>query len=225
MELAGLYLYAYLIGSIPTAYLIARLTKGVDIRQYGSGQVGGSNLTRCAGKRWLAPLALFEILMKGASPVLLGQHWLGLDRGSLELIIAPLLALAGHNWSVFLKFHGGRGITVTIGALLVLSPPLLTALLAVFAVGWLITRSAGVWVVLSLALLPVWAAMAGLPSMISWYCGLTLGLMVLKRLLANGTPLPAGVPRRRVLLNRLLRDRDIDDRNEWVRRAPEESKQ
>jgi acyl phosphate:glycerol-3-phosphate acyltransferase len=222
MELAGLYLYAYLVGSVPTAYVIARLVKGVDIRRFGSGQVGGSNLVRCAGKWWLVPLGLFELLVKGASPVLLAQHWLGLDRGSLELLIAPLLALAGHNWSVFLNLHGGRGIAVTVGALLVLSPPLLAGFLAVFGMGWLITRSAGVWTLVALAMLPVWAALAAEPVMISWYCVAMLALVVLKRLLSDGMSLPAGGPaRRQVLLNRLFRDRDIADRDGWVRRAPE----
>lgn len=225
MEIAGLYLYAYLIGAVPTAYLIARLVKGIDIRQFGSGQVGGTNLAHCVGKQWLAPLGLFEVLVKGASPVLIGQHWLGLDRGSPELVIAPLLALTGHNWSIFLKFHGGRGITVTSGALLALSPLLLGGFLAVFIAGWLITKSAGVWILLALALLPLWAGIAREPSMISWYCVVTLALVVLKRLLANRTPLHGGLPRRKVLFNRLFRDRDVDDRNEWVRRLPEKSKQ
>ena len=220
MELAGLYLYSYLIGAVPTAYIIARLVKGVDIRRYGSGQVGGTNLVRCAGKGWLVPLGLFELLVKGASPVLLAQYWLGLDRGSVELAVAPLLALAGHNWSVFLNFHGGRGIAVAVGALPALSPLLLVGFLVVFGTGWLITRSAGIWTLVGLALLPAWAAMAAEPAMVFWYCVALLALVILKRLLADGTPLPAGPARWEVLLNRLFRDRDIADRDEWVRRAP-----
>lgn len=222
MELAGLYLYAYLIGAVPTAYIIARLVKGVDIRRYGSGQVGGTNLVRCAGKVWLVPVGLFELLVKGASPVLLAQYWLGLDRGSLELVVAPLLALAGHNWSVFLNLHGGRGIAVAVGALLALSPLLLAGFLAVFGVGWLITRSAGIWTLVGLGLLPVWAALAAEPVVIIWYCVVLLALVVLKRLLSDGASLPVGgSARRQVLLNRLFLDRDIADRDEWVRREPE----
>lgn len=225
MELAGLYLYAYLVGSVPTAYLIARLVKGIDIRQYGSGQVGGTNLAHAAGKWWLLPLALFEILVKGASPVLIGEQWLGLDRGSPQLIVAPLLALTGHNWSIFLKFHGGRGITVNSGALLVLSPLLLGGFLVVFAGGWLLTKSSGVWILISLTFLPLWAKLAQEPSIISWYCVIMLVLVILKRLLANRTPLSEDLPRKKVLFNRLFRDRDVDDRNAWVRRLPEKSQQ
>jgi glycerol-3-phosphate acyltransferase PlsY len=220
MEIIGLYFYSYLIGSVPTAYLIARLVKGIDIRDYGSGNVGGTNLVQQVGKWWLIPLALFEVLVKGASPVLIGQQLLGLERSSTELIIAPLLALTGHNWSVFLKFQGGRGIAVLIGSLLALAPLLLAAFLLVFLTGWLVTRSSGVWALLALASLPVWAVVAGEPSVVGWYCVGTLSLIVLKRLLSNWTPLPQDLSRKRVLFNRLFRDRDVDDRSEWVRRVP-----
>ena len=65
MDLVWLYLYSYLVGSVPTAYIIARLVKGVDIRKTGSGNVGASNLYQLTGKPWLAPLGLFELFVKG----------------------------------------------------------------------------------------------------------------------------------------------------------------
>ena len=101
IEIAGLYTFAYLVGAVPTAYLIARLVRGVDIRQYGSGNVGGTNIAQHVGKKWLVPLLFFDILIKGSSPVLIGHYLLGLDRMSIELVISPVLAVAGHNWSVF----------------------------------------------------------------------------------------------------------------------------
>lgn len=224
VDIIGLYCFAYLIGSVPTAYLIARLVKGIDIRQYGSGNVGGSNLVQHVGKWWLIPLGLFEVFIKGGTPVAIGQYILGLDRGSVALIIAPLLAIAGHNWSVFLKFQGGRGLAVAGGSLSVLSPPVLGGFLAVFFIGWVITRSSGVWALLALALMPLWSVVAGEPSAITWYCVGILGLIVLKRLLSNWTPLPKDLPRAAVLINRLFLDRDVRDRREWVRRAPEKAK-
>lgn len=220
----GLYVLAYLVGSVPTAYLIGKLARGIDLRQYGSGNVGGSNLVYHTGKRWLVPLALFEVLIKGALPVLIGQHLLGLERASPQLLIAPLLAISGHNWPIFLKFQGGRGVAVLSGTLLALGPLLLAAFVVVFTAGWLATRSSGVWVLISLALLPVWAVIIGEPSMICWYCLGALGLIVLKRLLSNWNPFPQEVPRKQVLFNRLFRDRDVSDRAEWIRRVPGETK-
>ena len=220
MELAGLYIFSYLMGAVPTAYLIAKLAKGLDIRQYGSGNVGGSNLFRLMGKGWMVPLGIFEIFIKGASPVWFGLYAIGLDRSSGLLMVAPLLAIAGHNWSPYLKFQGGRGMVVACGSLLALSPLLLAISLLIALAGWAVTRSSGVWVLIALATLPVWGMVTGDPLAISWYCGGVLALVVLKRLLSNWTPLPAGVPRRKVLLNRLLRDRDVDDRAQWVGRTP-----
>ncbi len=79
MDIAALYLISYLVGAVPTAYIIGRLVKGLDLRTHGSGNVGGANLLWHVGKRWVVPLGLFEVLVKGASPIWAGQHLLGLD--------------------------------------------------------------------------------------------------------------------------------------------------
>ncbi len=220
IEIAGLYLFAYLVGAVPTGFLIAKMARGVDIRQYGSGNVGGTNVAHHFGKRWLFPLLSFDMLIKGSSPVLIGHYLLGLDRTSIELAISPVLAVAGHNWSVFLKFQGGRGISVFGGGLLAFSPLLFAVSVLVFSLGWALTRSSGVWVLLALALLPVWVVLLGESTSVAWFGGGVLALVVLKRLLSNWTPLPQDLPRKKVLFNRLFRDRDVDDRSEWVQRAP-----
>ena len=231
MELAGLYLFSYLLGAVPTAYLMGRLVRGVDIRAYGSGNVGASNLFYHLGKRWAVLLGIVEFIVKGACPVWIGQLVLGLEQSPALLVIAPLLAVAGHNWSPYLKFHGGRGIAVASGSLLALSPPLLAIFVAVLLAGWAVTRSSGVWVLISLALLPIWAILVPPKAtlfadqlVLSWYCVGLLGLVILKRLLSNWTPLQQGLPRKKVLFNRLFLDRDVDDRAAWVRRSPERLK-
>jgi glycerol-3-phosphate acyltransferase PlsY len=223
MELVGLYAFSYLIGSIPTAYLVGRLVKHVDIRDYGSGNVGGSNLSHHVGKRWTVPQCLLDVVVKGSVPVWIGLYGLGLDATAPLLVVVPLLAILGHNWSIYLKFQGGRGIAVVFGTLLALAPLLLAAFVMVALGGWAITRSAGVWVLISLLLLPFWvmlmpswAVVGGDRLVIGWFCGGLVGLIVLKRLLSNWTPLYKGLPRKKVLFNRLFRDRDIDDRTEWV---------
>ena len=219
MDIAGLYIFSYLVGSIPTAYIIARLVKKVDLRRYGSGNVGSSNLFYHVSRKWVVPLGLFEVLIKGALPVLTGHYLLGLERASGWLMVAPLLAITGNNWSVFLRFQGGRGIAVASGTLLVLSPIILVLAFVVAVGGWAITRSSGVWGLVALVLLPAWAGFID-PLAVSLYCVGLLALVVLKRLVSNWTPLPEDIPRRKVLLNRLLRDRDVDDRAQWMDRVP-----
>lgn len=230
IDLAGLYVFSYLAGAVPTAYLIAKLARGVDIRGYGSGNVGGSNLFYLVGKRWLAPLAVFDIIVKGAVPVWIAQYAFGLDRSPVLLAVAPLLAVAGHNWSPYLGFQGGRGVAVASGSLLALSPLLLIAFVVVAAGGWIVTRASGVWILISLILLPLWAMLLPMwgfigseRHVISWYCIALLALVVVKRLLSNWTPLYDGLPKEKVLFNRLFRDRDVDSNEEWVRRKSQET--
>ena len=221
MDLVWLYIYSYLIGSVPTAYIIGRLVKGVDLRNVGSGNVGASNLYQVAGKRWLAPLGLFELLVKGGSSLWIGQYLIGLDRSSIFLMAAPLFAVAGNNWSIFLRFQGGRGVAVAFGTLMALSPLLLGAFAAVALGGWAVTRSAGVWVLTALALLPLWATISGAPASLAIYCTCLVALIILKRLLSNMTGFPKDISRKRVLFNRLFLDRDVNDRADWVKRVEE----
>lgn len=223
MDLLWLYIYSYLVGAVPTAWVIAKLAKGVDLRRTGSGNVGGSNLYNLTGGAWLVPLALFEVFVKGASPIWIGIYVLGLDQSPELLMIAPLLAIAGNNWPVFLRFQGGRGVSVGLGTLLVLAPSVLGAFLAVGMIGWALTRNSGLWVMISLALLPLWAYLSGGPLALVWYTGAMTGIVILKRLLTNDLSFPEGVPLRELLLNRLLLDRDTNDQAAWVQRAPETS--
>jgi glycerol-3-phosphate acyltransferase PlsY len=220
MDLAALYIYAYLVGSVPTAYIIARMVKGIDIRRYGSGNIGGSNLIATAGKGWAVPLGLFELFAKGASPIWIGTYVLDLDKASPALMVAPLLAVAGNNWSVYLKFTGGRGIAVALGALFALAYKELIVFVAVGLAGWAIFRSSGIWVLIALALLPLWSLLLSEPRSVTWFTLGLLGLVSAKRLMSNWTPVPEGEPRTMVYLNRLLNDRDVSNREDWISRRP-----
>jgi len=223
MEIAALYIGSYLLGSIPTAYIIGRLVRGLDIRSYGSGNVGSANLYEHVGKRWVFPLVAVEVLLKGALPILAAIYFLDISRSSTLLIGPPLLSVVGNNWSVFLKLQGGRGIAVATGTLLALSPVLLAAFAVIAVGGWKLSKSSGLWVLISLTLLPLWAYLVYDNLNLVWYCLGLLGIVVLKRLSANWRPFPENISRKKVLFNRLVRDRDVSDRTGWVRRIPEGS--
>jgi len=111
-------LIAYLIGSIPFGLVVSRAIGGVDIRQYGSGNIGTANVLRTVGKR-AAVLTLLGDMLKGFLPAL-GVKLLG---GS-ELLVAAvgLAAVLGHNWSAYLKFSGGKGVATSFAVLLVMTP-------------------------------------------------------------------------------------------------------
>ncbi|MBF8267406.1 MAG: plsY [Dehalococcoidia bacterium] len=219
MKEAAVVLLAYLVGSIPMAYVLGRAMRGIDIRHYGSGNVGASNVwTHVA--RWVAiPLGAFDIFFKGAFPVYLAQR---LDTGLWVAVAAGLAAVAGHNWSLYLKLTGGRGITVAMGVLFILSWQVLAASLLV-ATGGLIFRNSALWVGIAVVLMPVWSVGFREPLPVTVLCICLVAIVALKRVMGNrGTAVP-GLRWRDVLLPRLLYDRDIASRDEWVRRAPPEA--
>ncbi len=117
MELSIVAL-AYLLGSLPTAYLLVRLMTGDDVRSKGSGNVGGTNALRTAG--WRVGVAVTVIDMaKGAIPVWLMQRF---NPESGWIAAAMLAAVVGHCYPVWLKFRGGKGVATGFGAFMVLAP-------------------------------------------------------------------------------------------------------
>jgi glycerol-3-phosphate acyltransferase PlsY len=220
IEIVALYLGAFLAGSIPTSYLIGRLVKKIDIRRYGSGNVGASNVFEHVGRKWVFPVGLFDGFVKGAGPVWAALYLLDWERTWPVIIGPPLLSIAANNWSPWLRLQGGRGLAVAAGALLPFSPILLAAGVVIGVGGWVVFKSSGLWVLIALALLPVWAFLVHDGLVMVWFTLGLLAVVVLKRLSSNWAPLPKDMPRRRVFLNRLVRDRDVDDRAQWVRRMP-----
>ncbi len=220
LPLAATLAFGYLVGSIPTAYLVARWRRGIDIRRYGSGNVGASNVARHVGRLSFVLVAAFDVLAKGVGSVVVAQA-LGLDLKYQAL--AAMAALAGHNWSVYLRLSGGRGLSVVAGGLLLLAWKELVASLAVALLGWLIFRSVALWFGIALVLLPIWALLLGEPPTIVLFCVGLLGLVALKRLLSNLGTAPAGLRWRDMAIPRLLYDRDTWKAGDWVTRKPDDS--
>jgi acyl phosphate:glycerol-3-phosphate acyltransferase len=121
----------YLLGSIPFGVLVSRMQGKGDVRQSGSGKIGATNVLRTAGRK-AAALVLVGDVLKGTLSVLLAGLIFGNDLlvvgnvgiGTLVAqVIAALASIAGHNWSIFLKFKGGRGVATFFGGLMALCPP------------------------------------------------------------------------------------------------------
>lgn len=117
-------LSAYLLGSIPFAYLFARI-KGVDIRQVGSGNVGATNVFRSVGKVW-GILTFVADALKGLVPALtfpwLAWQWMNVESAQTLPLIFGCLAIVGHMWPVYLGFRGGKGVATGTGVLLGIAP-------------------------------------------------------------------------------------------------------
>lgn len=111
-------LMGYLIGSIPWGYLLARLWKGIDIRQHGSGNIGATNIWRTLGPGPGIIVLLLD-MAKGVAAVLLAKHFLG---GANIELVAAIGALLGHGYPAFLKFKGGKIIATGAGTIFALSP-------------------------------------------------------------------------------------------------------
>jgi len=118
LRYAAVIVLGYLVGSFPTGYLVARLWKGVDPRQHGSGRTGGTNILRAAG-RGAALLTVLGDLLKGVLAVLLARALVGTDSA---VVMAGLAAVLGHNRSVFLRFRGGAGSMTNAGVMLAMAP-------------------------------------------------------------------------------------------------------
>ena len=108
---------AYLIGAIPTAYLLVKWVKRIDVRAIGSGNVGATNATRALGLRGGIAVFLLDAA-KGLIAVLVIAPWGHPAPSTAQRLACGLAAVIGHNFPVFLKFRGGKGVSTTIGALL-----------------------------------------------------------------------------------------------------------
>lgn len=214
LKIALVLAYSYLLGSVPMAYVIGRAVKGIDIRKVGSGTVGASNVWYNVGKAWIFPLGIFDLFVKALTPVFLAEL-LGLDLAIQAA--AGLLAVVGHNWPVFLRLHGGRGVAPTVGVLIVLARLELAVFIVIATSGWQLTRSAAFWVLIGFTILPFLALYWQRPlSIVLLLAGLLL-VIVVKRLTSN-TLRGTGVSLPRLMANRLLWDRDIGDSDAWVHR-------
>ncbi|MFQ5860498.1 MAG: glycerol-3-phosphate 1-O-acyltransferase PlsY [Dehalococcoidia bacterium] len=150
VDLLVVALAAYLLGAIPWGLIVVRLLKGVDIRQYGSGRIGMTNVLRTAGGKVAGVVVVLDV-SKGVLAVLLAHLLIQAPDTALGEVVAALAAIIGHNWSLFLRFQGGRGIATAGGALLLMVPIAGAGATAAWVLVTLVTRYASVGSVAAVA--------------------------------------------------------------------------
>ena len=167
-----LMILAYLAGSIPFGVMVARASGGVDPRTIGSGRTGGTNALRALGRKWAAVVVIGD-LAKGALPVLLARILTNGD--PLAEVLCAGAAVIGSSHSIFLRFHGGRGVGTGVGTMLVIEPIAILIAAPVFVVVILVTRYVSLGSLLgSAAMLPamllIWAVASGAvpPAYLVW---------------------------------------------------------
>jgi acyl phosphate:glycerol-3-phosphate acyltransferase len=180
----------YGMGSIPTGLLIARWQKGVDIRQYGSGNTGMTNVLRAVGKG-AAALTLVGDLLKGLIPILLARAWL---TSPWAIGLVALAAIIGHMYPLFADFHGGKGVATTLGAFMPLLPGPLLIAFVVFAACVAFRRQVSLGSLAAAAILPIVALLWGSPTAYVLYALVAAALIWyrhhenIERLLAGTEP-------------------------------------
>lgn len=111
---------AYLIGSIPTGYIVVKLARGEDIRKIGSGSTGATNVKRVMGKKWFFIVLLLDAI-KGMAPVFIASFLPIEDKLSLAPVIASVMVILGHSKSIFLGFSGGKSVASGVGTIIALN--------------------------------------------------------------------------------------------------------
>ena len=182
-------LIGYLLGSTPTAYIATRLATGKDIRQLGGGNVGGLNTLREVGI-WPAAAVGIVYVGKGSAAVAIA-YWV-LDLSLVFVLLAGLGAVIGHNWMLWLKFRGGKGMGPAMGALFVVMPlygywPGLLIFLGIILAIFIFTRNVALGMGIGLLFLPliIWlGTKSGTATIIAIILGLVIAMKFLPTAMA-----------------------------------------
>lgn len=150
MKIILLIALAFIIGSIPTGLIIAR-SRGIDIKKHGSGNIGATNVLRTTGKLPAISTLIGDIL-KGALAVLIARYF---EVGMFYEGIIGVSSILGHNFSLFLKFKGGKGVATSLGVLCIYSPKIALITIIIWLMTVLITRYSSLGALVSFGILPV----------------------------------------------------------------------
>ncbi|MBN1367328.1 MAG: glycerol-3-phosphate acyltransferase [Dehalococcoidales bacterium] len=222
-----LFFGAYLFGSIPLAYLIAKWARGIDLRKVGSGNVGMTNVMSSVSIWWGIPVLVFD-LGKGLLAVYAARYF-GLP--FYMQAIVGIAAIIGHNWPVFLKFNAGRGVLTTVGVAFAIEP-YMTLILTFLSFIGIPFRQLPLTALISIFLVSLTTVLSNLPGLSVLFINdfgdqriiLALILFIIflitpvRRMTVPISELGKKISRSEVMLNRFLFDRDIRSRKEWISR-------
>lgn len=181
---------AYLVGSIPFAYVLSR-RRGIDLRQVGSGNIGASNVLRTAGVR-AAVLAMLLDALKGVIAVMVAQR---VASGPATPMFAGLASVVGHIYPIWLRFRGGKGVATAAGVFGVMTPGALAIACGVFLVAVWITRFISVGSMTAAITLAIATFATGAPAVVSLGAA-GAAAIIIHRHRANVARLLAGTERR-----------------------------
>jgi len=204
---ALLVVAAYLIGSIPFSYIVVRLFAGADIRQHGSRNVGATNVARTFGKT-PGIIALLLDIAKGYAAVLVAE-WIirrpawpvqpapsAFSSYSFWIAAAAVVAVLGHMFPIWLKFHGGKGVATATGAFLAMSPLVVAGGVIVFVLVLITTRIVSVASMMSSASIPVFFRFLAHSSMWTIIGSLVIAILIIAKHHSNIARLAQGTERR-----------------------------
>ena len=217
-----LIICAYILGAVPVSYLVAR-ARGIDLTKQGTKQVGGGNLWRTTSRKFGLSVGIFDFI-KGMIMVSIAYS---LDLNIAQQVVVGLAAVVGHNWPVFLRFSGGRGILTALGVVFILVP-WLTPVVLIIAFGLAPIRQLALGVFLAILSLPIASWFFSQPLNIKEPLPVTLGflavllILIFRRLSVPRADIAASVSYKQLFLNRLLFDRDIRDRKAWISQTRDE---
>jgi glycerol-3-phosphate acyltransferase PlsY len=160
------FVSAYIIGSIPTAYIFGKVLKGIDIREYGSGNIGATNVFRVIGKTPGIIVLIIDIIKGYISATYLASGFLYLapvTRPELYRILIGLSAIAGHNWTLFLKFKGGKGVAASAGVVIGLIPKIFWLGFLVWLITFFITGFVSLGSIIAVISIPIFTLAFGEP--------------------------------------------------------------
>ena len=172
IEILAVVLGAYLIGSIPTGYIIVKLATGQDIRTIGSGSTGATNVKRVMGKKWFFITLLLDAF-KGALPVILAKIFASTftDIGLLP-VLAAVAVILGHSKSIFLKFTGGKSVASGVGTILALNWMVGLIIAAIWGIITYTSKYVSLGSIIALAISPVLMYLFKQPIAYIVYCAL-----------------------------------------------------
>ncbi len=163
MEIALIIIVSYLLGSIPSGLIVGKAFYGIDIREHGSGNLGGTNTFRTLGKKAGMIVTAADILkgtLAASLPVMFGVD------GQIDPLIAGMIAVVGHMYPVFAKFKGGKAVATSGGVLLACAPVMFLVMVVVFLLSLYITKFVSLSSIIASIVAVIYAVIAKEPLLI-----------------------------------------------------------